>query len=287
MATTYAQAGGLYSVNTLSDRLVTIDSTTGQVSVVGPIGYDMRAIHTRLATIGTRLFAFTANADGNDIYNAPATYTLLELNPATGAKISQHDINLASGSAPRLIEGFGATNGKLYIGLSSTSVVSTELGELDPATGQVSNVIDYGQIPGAGLYFGSFGVDLDGLEGEYGTTNLFAYDGDGTFRSFARIDPDNVTVSGIAQFNWNDGITDLASAEFGDFWMGNTSLYRLHANPQSIDSIPLSVAGSFYGLAAVPEPSTFLLAASGAAMLGMSLRKRGRGPQARRGVLGR
>lgn len=260
-----ARAETLFTVNKTTDELATIDSSSGQISTIGAIGYNMR--NTRMASIGKRLFALTCDAD--DPFAAPTTWTLVELNPATGAKISQKVVTFNGNPGPRLIEGFGAHNGKLYIGMSTTGLVSGELGEINPNTGYVSNVVEYTNLPDAFQVFGGFGVDIDCVAGRYGKSEIVVLDIDQGFNSFVNINPDTTAFQGIAQFYQLGFFPDIASTASGDFILGGYYIHRLNLdnpNPMVVENITLSIHnnGQFNGLTTVvPEPSTWLLMLTG------------------------
>lgn len=264
-----AEAGRLLTVNTLADTLVSIDTITGKTTPVGPIGFDMHG--TDLTMLDNVLYAVTANNDNT--FGDPG-WTLVSINPQTGAMITNVPLTV-SGNRPNVVESVGAVNGKLYVGFSPDGGVSNSTGLVNPVTGAITNRVNYAAIPGVNNFFGSFGVDLDGMSAEYGTGNLLVLDADGSFISIARIDPVNITAQSVRQFNAGSGIEDIVQTAEGIFISGGGSLRRIDPSAPNpiVATIPWNPTGNFNGIA-VPEPSTWALTATAAIVLAGACAKR-------------
>jgi hypothetical protein len=260
----HAAGETLYTVNTLSDTLVAIDSTNGHTTPIGPIGFDMHA--TDLALVDHTLYAVTSNSDA--LFNNPG-FTLVTINPLTGAMINNVALSIG-GNQPHVVESLGVANGNLYIGFSPTGTVSTDVGQLNPNTGVITNDVNYSLIPGVNNFYGSFGVDLDGMTRDATGTGLLTLDTDNsTLISIVRIDPVNVTAAPVSQFILNPGLVDdLVIGLFGTYMIGGGDLYTMDlAATHVVRTVGLSPAGSFSGLA-IPEPSSIVHAAIGFIGLG-------------------
>jgi len=183
------------------------------------------------------------------------------------------------GNRPRVVESLAAANGNLYIGFSPTDTVSKDVGQLNPATGVITHDVNYSAIPGVNNFYGSFGVDLDGMSGDANGTGLLTLDTDNsTLISIVHIDPVNVTAAPVSQFFLNPGLVDdLAIGRFGTYMIGGGDLYTMDlAATHVIQTVALNPLGSFSGLA-VSEPSGLALGALSvvalAASAGMARRK--------------
>ena len=259
-----AQAEQLYTINLLAGSLVQIDPHNGHTATVGPIGYEFHGAD--LTFMDGALYAVTAHGDG---FYADAGYALLKINPATGQLLSSVELSL-NGDKPYFVESLAAAGGKLFIGFSPHGTVSTDVGELNPVTGEITHDIDYSAIPGVNTFFGSFGVDLDGMSTDpLHPGSVLGLDTDNqTLISIARIDPTNVTASPVSQFFHNPGgVDDLAVGDEAAYMIGAGNLYVMDLGATGVmHTFGLNPAGSFAGLA-VPEPSSVLLAALGVAVL--------------------
>jgi hypothetical protein len=175
---------------------------------------------------------------------------------------------LLNGNRPFYMESIGSANGQLYVGFSPNDTVSTDVGRLNPLTGAITNNFNYKSIPGVNNFFGSFGVDLDGMSSDPANpSTLLSLDTDQNLISVVRINPVNVTVAPVVQFNNPSGIDDLAVGLNGAYLLGGGKLFRMNAGLTGVaQTLTLNPAGFYSGLA-VPEPSTYALGVIGAVAL--------------------
>jgi hypothetical protein len=262
----------LYTINTAASTLIRIDSNNGHTSTVGSIGFEFHGAD--LAFLNGSIYAITAHADG---FFADAGWSLLKIDPYTGQLLSDVEI-LLNGNRPFFMESLGSANGKLYVGFSPNGTVSTDVGELNPVTGAITSNFNYSAIPGVNNFFGSFGVDLDGMTGDPGNpSTLVALDTDANLISVVRINPVNVTVSPIAQFTVSSGIDDLAIGLNAPYMIGGGNLFRTNGGITGVaQTLALDPAGFYSGLT-VPEPSSVALASFGLlGLVALGWRKAGR-----------
>lgn len=225
-----------YSVDVQTDSLVTVDSTTGNVNVLGDTGINENDID--LTWFNHRL------------YGVGAARTLYEFDILTGAASRVADVDNV-----RLSEGLAYQNGQLMLGYNQEgNVFSNKLGEL-------SSTYTLGSILTGGF------SDIDGLATSP-TDRLYAVD-------YISAQQENVFfVPGetppIGKYK-GAGLNDLSFA--GDELFGissnpNSSIPSTMARLDStngglIEEIVLNQAGVYRGLApaqatSVPEPSLTL-----------------------------
>ncbi len=140
-----------YSVDTSSDTLVTIDSTTGTVTTVGAIGHEMQDVD--LVYDNGTLYAITSGTQ---------TFELLTLDPATGAMLSV--VPLRFNQTLKAVKGITAVDGQLYVifahaaGYCGNACGAAHvLGRLDPTNGQITELVNYRNLDGG------FRHDFDAL----------------------------------------------------------------------------------------------------------------------------
>lgn len=143
-------AATLFSVDVQGDQLVKVNSVTGTVSVVGPLGIDVSGVD--LATIGNAVYMLGIN---NDVETSPKLY---QLDLVTGSAIFLADVNTPNvgGSSPSLYgEALTFLDGNLVVsfkGVDSTNpYTSNALANLD-LDGSISAISQY-----------SSGIDFDWL----------------------------------------------------------------------------------------------------------------------------
>ena len=164
---TETEADLLYSVNVDSDQLVTIDTETGEVKVVGSIGFDTDSMD--LATVDGELYGITSE------FNVRSDLFRIDTNSGQASFLGQ----LFRGTTPVVnAEGLAARNGALQVGFTTVvdDFFSTNLGVLN-LDGTIESDFDTG-------------VDMDQL-GNNSAGDLFAIDGvpaDNSVRLYS-IDP--------------------------------------------------------------------------------------------------
>jgi hypothetical protein len=254
-----ATAETLYTINTAAGTLMRIDTKTAAVTTVGPIGFQF--FGADLAYLNGSIYAITAHADG---FFADAGYSLLQINPLTGAL--QHSVDVSvNGDKPLIMESIGVANGKLYVGFNPEATVSTHLGEINPVTGVITGTVDYYPIPGMNNLFGSFGVDFDGMSDsptQPGT--VLTMDSDAGLISLVSVDPVNVTASSEGQFYYTGGaLDDIAVGRDGVYAIGDGRLHFFNAGLDGVVQYKnFTPVGQFAGLT-VPEPASIALCACG------------------------
>ncbi|NQT15334.1 MAG: cadherin-like domain-containing protein, partial [Planctomycetes bacterium] len=231
----------LYTVDKPNDKLVTIDSASGELTVVGTIGYDM--FSSDLAYMDGLIWAETDNDDGtfND-----SGHTLVAMDPVTGAFVSAVPITHPEFS---WAESLAADRGTLYLGFNNGSI-----GVLDPETGEITERVAY-----QGRDFDGLAVDNDGF--------LVSVDGvnySGSWRQIAFhrmiLYPTHITFIGDYLMS-NPGTNDLEFTP-DDSWVLASAAQLLIRNrvgnpSHRIEEIPLSpVATDFHGLAYAPQFET-------------------------------
>lgn len=259
LAASTAAAETLYTINTAAGTLMRFNSNTAQVTTVGPIGFQF--FGADLAYFDGSIYAITAHADG---FFANAGYSLLKINPQTGALLHSTEI-LVNGDKPFFMESIGVANGKLYVGFNPSATVSTHLGQINPVTGVITGTVDYFPIPGMNALFGSFGVDFDGMS-DHPTQggSVLTMDNDAGLISLVRVDPVNVTASSEGQFFYTGGaLDDVAVGRSGVYAIGDGRLHFFNADLDGVVQYKnFDPVGQFAGLT-VPEPSGIVLGALG------------------------
>jgi len=162
VVSTAAHVGAVevYSVNSTTDELVTINPATGTVTVIGAIGKDM--VDVDLTFHNGVLYAI----DHGGSY--PDTVDLVTINHNTGSMISSvHLTNADTLFLTNAAEGFTSVNGQLIISFDRELPVGTSdhLGEL-ALDGEVSNEIDY---------YTTYNADMDAL-GTDPSNQIFSVD---------------------------------------------------------------------------------------------------------------
>ncbi len=232
-------AASLYSVDTSTDQLVAINSNTGNVQVIGNLGF--HASDLDLAFLGDTLYGVAGSYLGS--------WSLYELNTTSGA--ASLVANLPTNV--RLAEGLTSQNGNLIVGFNTTgSVWSDILAELS-LTGALSNIT---AVPSASVY----PADTDGLTTSP-TNQLYAIDYQPNGTNFFFTPGSTVPLGGYVSPN---GLNDIAFVGNELFGISNYSPVLATVNSTDgrlIQELALDRPGTYLGLAsseAVPEPSTML-----------------------------
>ena len=231
------RAATLFSVETISDSLVTIDATTGLITTIGTLDFD--AIRVDLASFDDRLFALDSDFQNRvDIY---------EIDPSTAATISSAQVFLGGNA---ILNGESLTNfgSQLKIGFSANGgdTSSESLGDLS-LTGEVTNVV-------------STTSDLDGLGGD-GISQFFSTDVEGGTGDTSLFSV-NLTTGALAFLD------EFPSNPVDDLVVRGEELFLLASGTLTIlsdgaiaNTFSLS-GGSYQGIAVasadVPEPSAIL-----------------------------
>ncbi len=148
LAKTPPSCGRVFSVDTDSNRLVTIDQASGFVSDVGGIGFIM-AEKTDLAFHQGKLYAVTESVPLSD-------YRLLEIDCQTGAMVGSALPITWGGGLVVNVESLTSVGDELIVGfgdLPPLEYIANRLGVIVPSTGLIISSIDYT----------SFNADFDAL----------------------------------------------------------------------------------------------------------------------------
>jgi hypothetical protein len=250
-----AWGGVIYSVNVQTDELVTIETSTGVVTTVGPIGYNMQG--TDLASLNGLIYGTTQKTPGFNLDGM----TLVAIDPVTGAKVSSADMLL--GASEVFSEGLTAANGQLIATFDYLSTVSPRSGVVDPVTGAISDE----QLHGPDL--DELGTTLDG--------RIIAVDGinfSGNTRqmAFYELGRNPTSTTFLGDFLMQGSLDDIVFTPFGAFSLDHTAgnLYQIDiSGPSIVATIPIGAIGlQLDGLAYIPEPSGLALAAVGLMVFG-------------------
>jgi len=231
-----ARAGLLYSIDKNSDDLVTIDSTTGHVQVVGSLGSGFDAIDVDLAMHAGKLYGVIRTTEDAALW----------------------EISCGDGSATRLgylqdeegpvthAEGLTSSGGKLLVSFTTDTGdhdVSNNLGELS-STGMITNDED-------------IGVDMDGLGAHFG---LWALDVISDNNRIYRFEPPPPTAIGQYSILSDGRLNDLDFVDDTLYGISNET-FLLHeistVDGSLLGVVPLDRAGAYHGLA--PEPTSLTL----------------------------
>lgn len=247
----------LYAIDNVANTLARIDPSNGAVTTVGPVGHQF--FTTDLTYYNNSIYAITANSTA--VFDDPG-WTLVEINRQTGAKIRSISTLLANGQRPRLIEGIATIGDRLVLGMQADGTVSQQLGDIDPATGTITNIVGYAGQPGCNAFGqGGFSPDFDGL-GTDPAGRILASDSDLGLNTLGRITESPRSCTILGQFNNFSGFDDVASADGSTFGIGRGALYQfnLTGTPFVARSLNLGEANvNLTGLAAAAaEGVTYL-----------------------------
>ncbi len=132
--------GVLFGINPATDQLVTINTATGAVTAVGPLGLDVGASIVGLAFDCAGNFLMTANANINNQGNV----YLFQLNQQTGAATLIGSGNALTGIATRGGVTYGLTAIGNQLGVLTTNPVAfTSIGSLGTISGVFNIGLDF------------------------------------------------------------------------------------------------------------------------------------------------
>jgi Domain of unknown function (DUF4394)/PEP-CTERM motif len=249
-------AASLYSVDTKTDQLVTINSNTGNVQIIGNLGFRTSNLDLDLAFLGDTLYGVAGSHLGS--------WALYQLNTTTGA--ASLVANLPT--SVRLAEGLTSQNGNLIVAFNTTGTVwSDTLAELS-LTGALTNTAAF---PTTSIY----PADADGLTTSP-TNQLYALDYQPDRRNSFFTPGSTAPFGGYVSSN---GLNDLAFVGNELFGISNYNPVLARVNSAEggvLQELTLDRPGTYLGLAsstAVPEPST-ILGSLAIAALGARLKHR-------------
>lgn len=245
----------LFTVDVSSDRLLKLDSVTGTATDVGPVGHDM--VNVDLAQIDGTLYAL--NVDGT-------TFEIMTLNTTTGAASNINSLSVSP--AVQVAKGITAVGSQLYVNYNNSNLSTNRVGELDPATGIITNAINY-----ASGSLGGFNHDFESLATDFNGNMIGTDSRDSAFVSFKLgISPPSIAQVGAAYPPAPRGVVD--STFIGqDYYILNTPsqvLNRLEPEQTGyntiVGNVNLGAASTNYrGLAYIPRTATVSINVSGTA----------------------
>ena len=214
IGTSKALAVSLYTIDITNDNLVRIDSTSGSVSNIGPLGFNATRIDLALTSDG-RLWGL------NTIFGSRVD--LLEIDKTTGAVLSEVQI-FDGTTAVKHAEGLGAQGSQLNIAYAQTGIAnngnSNQFADLSSG-GIVSNV----RVSN---------IDMDGLAGgSSNSSTLYAMDREpGSQTSLYSIDPINGLGAIVGTYSDSLGFHDLVTLQDEAIAIDTftNNLYRIDLN---------------------------------------------------------
>jgi|GEM_PF-3115175 len=146
----------LYSVDEMNGELVTVDSSTGDVSVVGPIDFDLLEYNSTFQMDMTfhKGVLYELRSSSSETYS---NLDLVAIDHRTGSVISSIRVKHNGVAVVTTAgEGLASAGGRLLIGFSTTAMYYSHiLADLDPVTGEVANLANYLEL--------TLWADFDGL----------------------------------------------------------------------------------------------------------------------------
>lgn len=220
----------LYSINTDTNELVKIDTSSGGVSVVGSLGLNVTG--PNLAFINNILYSVD-----NDFNNQRAK--LLRINTSSGVATSLGQLSLNGVNIPSA-ESLAVKNGKLIVAFTPTSnnYGSTILGSLS-LTGKITDTNDVG-------------IDMDALANN-NLGQLFAIDSmpGVELNKLYNISSNILVGSHPRNGDRGNSIDDLAFIGTELYGLAKTKLIKINVSTgEIISTISLNKSGAYNGLIA-------------------------------------
>jgi len=235
-------AVSLYSIDKEGNKLVTIDSSTGNVSIVGEVGFDVADVD--LTLLNNKLYGTSGVFNGR--------WALYEFNTTTGAASLianlSNDISLA--------EGLTTQNGKLIVGFNTNrTAFANRVGELS-LTGSITNDITLPTISG-------FPSDTDGLTTSPDNKIYISDYRTGSSTNLLYTAGSTTPIGGYVSPNGVNDLTFVGNTLFGISNYSPTLAIINGTNGSLIQEVTLNRSGIYAGLApvwatSVPEPSSTL-----------------------------
>jgi hypothetical protein len=250
-----AHAGLFYSIDTASDDLVSIDSSSGHVTMIGSLGVDL--FDTDLAMLEGNLYAV-------DTSLVRQTANLYRINTTSGNAALLGQLATATEGVTHA-EGLAATASSLIVSYTTTP---------NSPTSNLVAALSLTGLVGSGT---DAGVDIDGLTADNIEQFLFLDSKD----SANRVDlysgfPVSTIGShtGVSGSNFSNDAAFLGNELFA---ISDPGLLHLDRTDGSLLSITaLDRAGNYTGLVAVPAPMPLFLILGGLAAATMFGRSRSR-----------
>ena len=238
----------LYTVDTQSDKLLKVDSQSGQIEIVGAIGHDMGSVD--LVFNNGLLYAL------NERQN---TFELLTIDPATGQMLTS--LPLRFGSELKATKGITAVDDQFYVILAHKASYCGDacgaahvLARLNQDTGMLTELVNYRNLSGG------FRHDWDALTTDR-TGNIIAHrlanQGVIQTHQLEFQPPDLLSIGELHQSNLS--VSDAAVAGTSHFVLspGQRALYRFEPEEvgfaKMVEFIPLGPVGAVMrGLAFSP-----------------------------------
>jgi hypothetical protein len=227
----------LYAIDTETDELATIDGATGNVTVIGSLEHDF--ILSRMAFLNGTIYAVTP--DGS----SPPNWTIVAIDPTDATVLNAVPLSI-NGSQPIRADGLAARDGALLILYDDTDGSASVIGEVEPATGVITRIVDYETVTGTNIDIDAIATDPDGI--------LYSVDGtavSGSLRAnvFRRLEFSPFDVTNVASFDGiNISLTDLTydGTDLLAISTSNHTLYRFASTlpPLTLlDTVPLAASG--------------------------------------------
>jgi len=192
-------AAFFYSINCKTDELIKIDSETGEIEVIGSIGYDITSAD--LAYFQDRLFILNNTYEDGFETLENNNVELVEISPYNGSKISVKPVRY-NGSKIALAEGFNAFSDVIKIAFTVNVDASSELlGDID-LDGNITNAKDYKTADIDALGINHFNNDLYSIDVEPEVkTSIYKLNNDATLSKIIDLDFSEYKANDIVIMN--------------------------------------------------------------------------------------